>query len=105
MPWNSNLRIHKYELKFYSGKLFDAGPSEEGVDSAAKKIKPEPELEAEAGDDSYSVGGDGDDGAGAEGFDDSFTGSGYEDMDESGMDGSELTKGRFTPFSFLGAVW
>ena len=59
-------------------------------------------MEGGAGDDSYSGGEDGDFGAGAEGFDDSFTG--YEDMDESGMDGSELTKGRFTPFSFLGAV-
>ena len=70
--------------------MFDAGPSEEGVDSAAKKIKPEPELEAGAGDDSHSGGEDVDFGAGVEGFDDSFTG--YEDMDESGMDGSELTK-------------
>ena len=59
-------------------------------------------MEAGAGDDSYSGGGDDDYEDGAEGFDESFTG--YEDMDESGVDGSELTKGRFTPFSFLGAV-
>ena len=83
--------------KFYSGKLFDVGPSEEGTDSAAKKIKPEPELEAGAVDDSYSGDGDGDYGDGVEeveGFEESFTG--YEDMD-----GSELTKGRLTPFQFL----
>ena len=75
------------------GEFFNAGPSEEGEDSAAKKIKPEPELGAGAADDSYGGGGDD---YGGEGFDDSYTG--YEDMDESGMDGSELTKGRFTPF-------
>ena len=88
------------------GEFFSAGPSEEGEDSAAKKIKPEPELGAGAGDDSYGAGGDDDYGGGGEGFDDSYTG--YEDMDESGMDGSELTKGRFTPlglFSSCVVTW
>ena len=55
-------------------------------------------MEAAAGDDTYSVGGGGDYGDGAEDFEESFTGN--EDMNESGMDGSELTKGRLTPFSF-----
>ena len=47
-------------------------------------------MGAGAADDSYGGGGDDDYGGGGEGFDDSYTG--YEDMDESGMDGSELTK-------------
>ena len=56
-------------------------------------------MGAGAADDSYGGAGDDDYGGGGEGFDDSYTG--YEDMDESGMDGSELTKGRFTHFGLF----